>query len=171
MQARDVSQPGTYSGGGDPQVTDALSGCSVQQWVANQYAGPCPVRDVLDRIGDKWSMLVLLELGPGSHRFSGLLRQIAGISQRMLTVTLRALERDGLIRREVLDIRPTGVLYDLTPLGQSLVETVRSLARWAGQNHQSMVAARKAFDTAHAPESPGRTVHLLTPSRRGRMAR
>lgn len=166
MQARDVSQPGTFLGAGDPEVTDPDAGCSVQQWVANQYAGPCPVRDVLDRIGDKWSMLVLLELGASAHRFSDLLRQIAGISQRMLTVTLRALERDGLVRREVLDIRPTGVLYDLTPLGQSLLETVRSLACWASRNNQSMIAARKSFDAAHAPESPGRTVHLLTPSRR-----
>lgn len=99
----------------------------------------CPVRDVLDRIGDAWSLLVLMELGKGPCRFNALTRVIEGISPRMLTVTLRSLERDGYVT-----IAAAG--YGLTPLGQSLLSTLTRLMHWA-EEHQPLVRqARQAYD-------------------------
>ena len=115
-------------------------------WEEADYAGPCPVRDVLDRVGDRWSVLVVLRLSAGATRFRVLLRSVEGISQRMLTVTLRALERDGLVHRQVFDTRPPSVEYSLTKLGESLLEPLSLLAEWAMDNHDQVLNSRKTFD-------------------------
>jgi DNA-binding HxlR family transcriptional regulator len=91
----------------------------------------CPVSEVFRRIGDKWSMLLVIILGGGPHRYNELHRAIEGISQRMLTRTVRNLETDGLVRREVLPTVPPSVEYSLTPLGVRLLEPLSGLADWA----------------------------------------
>lgn len=104
------------------------------------------VSDVLDRIGDKWSVLVVVMLGDGPKRFNGLRRSIASISQRMLTLTLRGLERDGLVTRTVFPTIPPRVDYELTKLGRSLLLPVAALGDWARANHAKIVEARRDFD-------------------------
>ena len=114
-----------------------------------QAAEKCPaIRDVLNRVGDKWSVQIVGLLGDGAMRFSELRRSIEGISQRMLTLTLRGLERDGLIERTVFPEIPPRVEYELTRLGQTLLEPIRGLADWAGDNRTSIQAAREKYDTA-----------------------
>lgn len=109
--------------------------------------GNCPIREVLDRVGDTWSILVILNLQPGPMRFNALKRAIEGISQRMLTVTLRSLERDGLLSRTVRPTTPPEVEYALTALGHSMAVPIDALGRWAAGNRDAMRAARLAFDT------------------------
>ena len=111
----------------------------------------CPVRDVLDRIGDKWSTLVLGTLAAGPHRFSAVQRAIPDISKRMLTQTLRDLERDGLIARAVFPTKPPSVEYRLTALGVTILEPLLSLVQWADRSHAAISKARTAFDLAAAP--------------------
>lgn len=118
----------------------------VDSWIANEFSGACPVRGVLDRIGDKWSVMVVLRLGRRTERFRALLRAVDGISQRMLTVTLRGLERDGLVHREVFDTRPPSVAYSLTPLGTSLLVHITELANWAMENESKVKEAQNAYD-------------------------
>jgi DNA-binding HxlR family transcriptional regulator len=107
------------------------------------------VSDVLDRIGDKWSVLVVVMLGDGPKRFNELRRSIASISQRMLTLTLRGLERDGLVKRTVFATIPPRVDYELTKLGRSLLQPVGALGDWARQNHANIVDARQRFDAGN----------------------
>jgi len=108
----------------------------------------CPVRDILDRIGDAWTLLVLLHLQKGPFRFNALKRRVDGISQRMLTVTLRNLERDGLVRRRVLPTMPPQVEYSLTSLGASLQNPIAVLAAWAAQHQAEIQRARAAYESA-----------------------
>ena len=109
----------------------------------------CPVRDILDRIGDKWSLLSILHLGStDSLRFNELRKRIAGISQRMLTVTLRALEADGLVQRTVYAQVPPRVEYQLTELGQGLLGAVVELGNWAAVHAPAIAAARQQMGTA-----------------------
>jgi DNA-binding HxlR family transcriptional regulator len=105
------------------------------------------VSDVLARVGDKWSVLVVTRLGGGPLRFNELRRSIGGISQRMLTLTLRGLERDGLITRTVLPTVPPRVEYALTPLGRDLLQPVSGLSDWALRNQSKIARARDQFDT------------------------
>lgn len=105
----------------------------------------CPVREVLDRIGDRWSVLVLGELATGTRRFSELRRAIPDISQRMLSQTVRHLEADGLISRTVYPTVPPRVDYALTDLGRSLMVPLGALVAWAGENHPHIKAAREAM--------------------------
>lgn len=119
-----------------------------EEWKRGNYAGSCPVRDILDRVGDRWSVLVVLRLSAGPIRFRQLLRSVEGISQRMLTVTLRALEREGLVQREVFNTRPPSVEYSLTPLGVSLIAPLSWLAEWATEHAAEIAQARAAFDLA-----------------------
>jgi DNA-binding HxlR family transcriptional regulator len=120
--------------------------------------GDClAAREVLSRVGDKWSVFVIALLGDGSKRFSEIKRTIEGISQRMLTLTLRALERDGLVTRTVFPTIPPRVDYALTPLGATLLEPVRALAAWAQLHRQAIHDARDRFDAqqmALLPASP-----------------
>jgi DNA-binding HxlR family transcriptional regulator len=114
-------------------------------------AEKCPVRDVLDRIGDAWSVLVILLLGEyGPYRFNALKRAIGDISQRMLAVTLRHLERDGLITRKVFPTNPPQVEYALTDLGRSLLGRIEILTEWAVENHGPIKAARQHYDAGAA---------------------
>jgi DNA-binding HxlR family transcriptional regulator len=108
------------------------------------------VSDVLARVGDKWSVLVVTRLGAGSMRFNELRRSIGGISQRMLTLTLRGLERDGLVTRTVFPTVPPRVDYALTPLGRDLLEPVSALGDWATRNQAKIARAREKFDGAAA---------------------
>ena len=110
--------------------------------------GGCPIREVLDRVGDTWSVLVIISLKAQPMRFNALRRSIEGISQRMLTVTLRSLERDGLVGRTVRPTTPPEVEYWLTELGHSLAGPVDALGRWASANRSHMRRARVAFDNA-----------------------
>jgi DNA-binding HxlR family transcriptional regulator len=106
----------------------------------------CPIRDVLDQIGDKWSTLLLITLALRPHRFGELRRAVPDISQRMLTQTLRDLQRDGLVSRHVHPTVPPSVEYRLTPLGLSLIEPLSHLIRWADTHHAAIRAARSAFE-------------------------
>src|SRR5215472_17570754 len=112
-----------------------------------QMAEDCrSVSEVLARVGDKWTVLVVGVLGEGPKRFNELRRALGSISQRMLTLTLRALERDGLVTRTVLATIPPRVDYALTRLGRSLLEPVSALGLWARQNRAAIQAARQRFD-------------------------
>ncbi len=115
---------------------------------AEDEDGTCPIREVLDRVGDTWSLLVILNLQQGTVRFNALRRLIEGISQRMLTVTLRSLERDGLVLRTVRPTSPPEVEYSLTPLGTSLAAPIDVLGQWAVDNRHIMRAERARFDAA-----------------------
>ncbi|PFH19027.1 winged helix-turn-helix transcriptional regulator [Burkholderia sp. JKS000303] len=116
-------------------------------------------RQILDRIGDKWSLYIIATLNDGTRRFNELKREIEGISQRMLTLALRGLERDGLVTRTVFATIPPRVDYALTPLGETLLEPVMALVMWAEKNKQPIAQARERFDEAAAavPE-PGEGV-------------
>lgn len=105
-----------------------------------------PVREVLDLVGDKWSVLIVLNLGERGHlRFSELIKHVVGISKRMLSLKLQNLERDGLISREVIDHYPPHVEYALTAMGQSLLFPIKGLAFWAVEHYPQVEAARKSF--------------------------
>jgi DNA-binding HxlR family transcriptional regulator len=106
----------------------------------------CPTREVLDRVGDKWSVLVIVLLGQRTHRFNELHRAIEGISQRMLTLTVRALERDGLLSRTVHASVPPRVDYELTELGRSLLDPLNALTAWANAHREDIQAAREQHD-------------------------
>jgi DNA-binding HxlR family transcriptional regulator len=140
----------------DHSVTAARNGARTlkEEFQAHQAAGNsmmnCPVRDVLDQISSKWSTLLLLMLSDRSHRFGELRRAVPDISQRMLTQTLRDLQRDGLISRHVHPTVPPSVEYRLTPLGQSLLEPLTHLIRWADTHHAAIRAARAAFERGAA---------------------
>ncbi|RMI34907.1 winged helix-turn-helix transcriptional regulator [Nocardia stercoris] len=108
----------------------------------------CQLREVLDRVGDKWSMLVLDLLAGGPKRYSELQRAIDGISQRMLTLTLRSLERDGLVRRTVTPTSPPRVDYALTTVGATLSDQVRALIEWSEQHRDYVAESRVRYDTA-----------------------
>ena len=122
------------------------------------------VSDVLARIGDKWSVLVVARLGEGSLRFNELRRSIGGISQRMLTLTLRGLERDGLVTRTVHPTIPPRVDYELTKLGQSLRVPLVAVADWARANRASIVDARKVFDATSTASPSSRQVRRRAPA-------
>lgn len=106
----------------------------------------CPVRHVLDQIGDKWTMLVITGLKQGAQRFSELRRAIPDISQRMLTQTLRRLERDGYVTRTVTPSIPPRVDYELTALGQALLRMLEPLASWALDAREAIARARAEYD-------------------------
>ena len=103
------------------------------------------VSSILARIGDKWSVLIIVLLGDGSKRFNEIKRMVGGISQRMLTLTLRGLERDGLVKRTQLPTIPPRVDYELTDLGRKLIVPLQSLYEWAVEHRPAMLAAREKF--------------------------
>ena len=114
------------------------------------YTRGCPSRDLLDRIGDKWTVLVLGELAKqGACRFTELRKRLSGVSEKMLTQTLRALERDGLVHRTVYPAVPVRVEYTLTPLGQTLREPLKTLTEWSVRHIDEVLTAREEYD-AHA---------------------
>ncbi|WP_158853676.1 winged helix-turn-helix transcriptional regulator [Saccharothrix deserti] len=115
----------------------------------------CGIREVLDRLGDKWTVLVVVELVKGVRRYRELQRAIPGISQRMLTVTTRRLCRDGLVERTVYATIPPQVEYRLTDVGDSLAKTISGLADWSRDHQDTMAAARQRWDAEH-PDEAGR---------------
>lgn len=110
------------------------------------YVAACPSRMLLDRVSDKWVSLVLVALGDGTLRYSELSRRLAGVSQKMLTQTLRALERDGLVERTVTASVPVRVDYSLTPLGDSLRELMYGVKLWAESHMDEVFEARARYD-------------------------
>ncbi|GAB3292800.1 ArsR family transcriptional regulator [Epidermidibacterium keratini] len=110
------------------------------------YLAQCPSRRLLDRVSDKWVTLIICALRDGELRFSELARQIAGVSQKMLTQTLRTLERDGLVARRVTASVPVRVDYSLTPLGSSLLGPIELMKDWAEQHMPDVDAARAEYD-------------------------
>ncbi|MFF2777802.1 winged helix-turn-helix transcriptional regulator [Streptomyces sp. NPDC058052] len=110
------------------------------------YLAGCPARQLLDRLSDKWVTLVLNALADGPRRYAGLSRKVAGVSQKMLTQTLRTLERDGLVSRTVTPSVPVRVDYALTPLGESLLPVVAAVKEWADGHIEEVEAARAAYD-------------------------
>ena len=113
------------------------------------YMPVCPSREVFTRLSDKWVGLIVCGLAEGDMRYSELARLIAGVSQKMLTQTLRSLERDGLVTRTVTPSVPVQVSYGLTPLGASLVPIVQGVKAWAERNVTAVHQARQRFDAAN----------------------
>ncbi|GAB2581839.1 helix-turn-helix domain-containing protein [Streptomyces capparidis] len=112
------------------------------------FVAECPTRQLLDRIADKWVSLAVTALADGPHRYSELARRLAGVSQKMLTQTLRNLERDGLVVRTVTPAVPVRVDYALTPLGENLAGLMRSIKGWAEEHMDEVLVARAAYDAA-----------------------
>ncbi|WP_244884874.1 winged helix-turn-helix transcriptional regulator [Croceicoccus mobilis] len=144
-------QEGTKPSAGHTDVTHeentATFGDDFGDMPPGHSPAACPaVTDVLSRVGDKWSMQVVMQLGFGSMRFNQLKREIDGISQRMLTRTLRGLERDGLVSRKVTPSVPPRVDYALTGLGWSLRNPVAALGDWAVANKDAIIGARTEYD-------------------------
>ncbi|MEV0678435.1 helix-turn-helix domain-containing protein [Actinosynnema sp. NPDC050436] len=133
-------EDGTFE---SPGYCDETDDDDARQW---DTRSDCTVRKVLDRVADKWSVLVIAYLAERGHRFAELWRRIDGVSRRVLTASLRRLERDGLVLRTVHATVPPRVDYELTPLGRTLHETLRSLATWADEHEEEVNAARAAFD-------------------------
>jgi DNA-binding HxlR family transcriptional regulator len=112
----------------------------------NVYSPLCPTRKVLDLIADKWTVLVMVLLKHGPQRFSAILRRVEGVSQKMLTQTLRDMERNGLITRTIYAEVPPRVEYQLSPLGQTLTEPLAAITRWAETNIGAVMVAQEEFD-------------------------
>jgi DNA-binding HxlR family transcriptional regulator len=113
---------------------------------ANAYSADCPTRQILDRVGDKWAVLILLLLRDEALRFNRLRRDIEGISQKMLSQVLKSLERDGLVRRHAIATVPVTVEYSITPLGKTLAAAVDPLRDWAERNLKEVQAAQRRYD-------------------------
>ncbi|MPT47787.1 MAG: transcriptional regulator [Sphingobium sp.] len=131
-------QDGTLHSPGNFEETIILRG--------DVYAAQCPTRQLLDRVGDKWSVLILTLIGEKSIRFNELKRNINGISQKMLSQTLRSLERDGLVIRTVEQTMPVAVSYGITPLGAELLSTLQALINWAETRMNAVSAAQILYD-------------------------
>jgi DNA-binding HxlR family transcriptional regulator len=116
---------------------------------ANAYEADCPTRQILDRIGDKWAVLILLLLRGQPLRFNQLRRAIEGISQKMLSQVLKSLERDGLVRRRAIATVPVTVEYSITPLGLTLATAVDHLRDWAEQHLKDVLTAQRRYDAQH----------------------
>ena len=123
---------------------------SINKLPPNVYAADCAIRQVLDLIADKWSTLIIHLLKGEPKRFSVMQNQIRGISQKMLTQTLRELERHGLVKRTVFAQVPLRVEYELTPLGRTLVELITPIIRWSEANIKEIVAAQERYDEKNA---------------------
>ncbi|WP_187978194.1 helix-turn-helix domain-containing protein [Mycetocola sp. JXN-3] len=116
------------------------------QLAMDPYDRNCPTRRLLDRIGDRWTVLIVGALGEGPRRFGEISRRVDGVSQKMLTQTLRGLERDGLVRRTVFAEMPPRVEYALTPVGETLQEPLRALEDWAREHMGGVQDARETYD-------------------------
>lgn len=148
-----MSEEGTSTSPGHCEVTDCGEGWSEPyQWDSREG---CEVRQILDRIADKWSLLVIALLERRTMRFNELRREIDGISQRMLSVTLRHLERDGLVDRTVHAEVPPRVEYRLTEVGCTLLGTIQALVAWTEEHQHDIWAARQRFDQQHAAAASG----------------
>lgn len=120
----------------------------------NVYSAECPTRLILDRVGDKWAVLLLGLLTGAPCRFNELRRRVGGISQKMLSQTLKSLERDGLVRRTVIPSVPVTVEYSITPLGSTLADAVEPLRRWAENHLAEVQAAQQHYDSGTSRRLP-----------------
>ncbi|MEU8106680.1 helix-turn-helix domain-containing protein [Nonomuraea muscovyensis] len=135
------------------------------------YLATCPARQLLDRISDKWVSLLLTALADGPQRYSGLSRTIAGVSQKMLTQTLRTLERDGLVSRSVTPSVPVRVDYALTSLGVSLLPVMQAIKDWAETHIEQVAAARDTYDSrSTSPDAVAQSTERNEASRQIRSA-
>ncbi|KJY28600.1 helix-turn-helix domain-containing protein [Streptomyces sp. NRRL S-495] len=132
---------------GHTEVTTPAAGARPVLWCED--GEDCGIRDLLNRLGDRWTVLVVVELAKGVRRFRELQRGVPGISQRMLTLTVRRLERDGLVSRTVHPTIPPQVDYELTSLGHSLTHLVRAMADWSYDHHDAIVDSRQSWDDAN----------------------
>jgi DNA-binding HxlR family transcriptional regulator len=121
--------------------------------VPNAYSADCPTRQILDRVGDKWAVLILLLLRDQPVRFNQLRRTIEGISQKMLSQVLKSLERDGLIRRRAIATVPVTVEYSITPLGATLATAVDPLRDWAENHLKEVLVAQRRYDAQRTAEA------------------
>jgi DNA-binding HxlR family transcriptional regulator len=133
-------------------AAEAGSEVSTAAAMAGAHPTTCRARAVLQRVGDKWSVLVIDLLGQGTMRFTELHRAIDGITARMLTVTLRGLERDGIVTRTIHPVIPPRVEYALTPMGRTLLDTIGQLVSWTDSHLPEIEAARAAYDARHSAE-------------------
>ena len=142
-----VASDGPAANGDGPA---GLDGAAQADQLSGPLPGPpngrCRASEVLSRVGDKWSLQVIFCLGEGTRRFTDLKRSIGGISQRMLTVTLRGLERDGIVTRTMYPVMPPRVDYALTPMGGTLLEAACTLIRWTHAHLDEIEVARAAYD-------------------------
>ena len=136
-------QEGTFLSPGFPTVTGAR-----RLERGDVFAADCPTRLLLDRIADKWTVLLLIALGEGPMRFNALKRRIGGVSQKMLSQTLRQIERDGLVTRTVEASVPVSVTYAITPLGQGLVTALGPMIDWAETRMSEVAVAQSTYDKA-----------------------
>jgi DNA-binding HxlR family transcriptional regulator len=142
---------------GRPGAADPDAACEAEAACAAQASDEadarpmmtCRAREVLQRVGDKWSVLAIDLLGQGTMRFGELHRAIDGITARMLTVTLRGLERDGIVTRTIHPVIPPRVEYALTPMGRTLLDTIGQLVSWTDSHLPEIEAARAAYDARH----------------------
>lgn len=133
-------------------VRDAMA-TRFDSWMADELdPEQCPARDVFDRIGDRWTALIIVALAKEPRRFTVLLRLIPDISRKMLTQSLRGLERDGLVTRHVFPTKPPSVEYRLSPLGESMLEPLIGLVSWAERTRAEVLKAREEFDRAEAEQ-------------------
>lgn len=142
-----LMQEGTISSLGHHEVT-SLPPIYLR---GDVYAANCPTRQLLDRIADKWSALILLLLSQEDLRFNALKRRIEGVSQKMLSQTLRSLERDGLVSRAVEPTVPVTVTYAITPLGRGLIVAMRGMIDWAETCMIEVAAAQRTYDLRNPP--------------------
>ncbi|MBS1604881.1 MAG: helix-turn-helix transcriptional regulator [Bacteroidetes bacterium] len=150
-----ITEKNTTSATGEPLTTTLATAPTASPTLEPPFdAVNCPVRQVLDRFGDKWSILVIILLGDrGKLRFNELSNAIGDISQKMLTVTLRSLEADGLVTRKMYPEIPPRVEYDLTPLAQSLLPLIKDMVKWADANIEEIQDNRRR----HAERAPSKT--------------
>jgi DNA-binding HxlR family transcriptional regulator len=132
------------------EVTPLIEPCGLPEHT------DCGIRDVLDRFGERWSVLLIVELASGPRRFRELQRGVHGISQRMLTLSLRRLERDGLVARTAVPTVPVSVSYDLTGLGRSLTRLIKQLADWSLEHRDAIAEARRRWSEANPEPSRSR---------------
>ena len=135
-----------------PSAAAAAGGTGTAATTTGAHPTTCRAREVLQRVGDKWSVLVIDLLGQGTMRFTELHRAIDGITARMLTVTLRGLERDGIVTRTIHPVIPPRVEYALTPMGRTLLDTIGQLVSWTDSHLPEIEAARAAYDARHPAE-------------------
>jgi DNA-binding HxlR family transcriptional regulator len=137
---------------GRPGAADPDAASEMGKAATGAAPTTCRAREVLQRVGDKWSVLVIDLLGQGTMRFTELHRAIDGITARMLTVTLRGLERDGIVTRTIHPVIPPRVEYELTPMGRTLLDTIGQLVSWTDSHLPEIEAARAAYDARHPAE-------------------
>ena len=128
------------------EMVDAVRDWRDRAKVVGGDVDGCPVREILDKVGDKWSMLIVMTLSAGPLRFNELRRRVPDISQKMLTQTLRELQRDGMVARQVFPTVPPAVEYRLTVIGESVIVPFGTLVSWANQYHGQIYASRAEFD-------------------------